>query len=288
MKRAVLLAACLAAFGARSAEPARWYLQVDNDVVFHTDRWYSSGVRVARVAGEGPDATEWALAQAVWTPEAKRFVPGTVDRAPTARLDGHFAWHHRDEALFQTIELGLGVRGRGAYGEQATRAIHRIVSAPAVDWSREVPSELDASAAITRTHLAGPFALHYGAVAGNQLSFAHGGVEWRVGATTAPFSSLLRHAATPPFVVGATASPGWGAFVGASVRGIARNRLLDRPYDEATAAPTRRDGVGTAAAGVSTAAGWGSVVFTLAVESREFSQQRVPQRFGSLVLHVPF
>ena len=299
MKRAVIpakagtqaaLAFAVACFAscATAAEPARWYLQVDNDVFFHTDRWYSSGVRIARVAGQGADATEWALEQDVWTPEAKRFVPGTVDRGPSARLGGRFAWHHREPTLFQTIELGLGVRGRGAYGEQSTKAIHRIVSAPAVDWSREVASELDASAAITRTHLVGPFAFHYGATVGNELTFAHGGVEWRVGSAAAPFSPLLRHVATPPFAPGEASARGWAGFLGASLRGVARNRLLDNPYDPSTSAPTRRDGVALAAAGVTTMQPWGAVVFTLAVETREFAEQRQPQRFGSVVLHVPF
>ena len=43
-----LLALC-AAFAARAGESVPpWYLQLDNDVLFTTDRWYSSGVRLAR------------------------------------------------------------------------------------------------------------------------------------------------------------------------------------------------------------------------------------------------
>ena len=287
MKRAVAaVAASLAC--AVSAQPAapRWYLQLDNDAFFDTDRWYSSGVRIARVSAPGPDTTEWALQQAIWSPEGKRFRRGVVDRAPTAILDGHFAWHRREDALFQTIELAAGVRGRGAQGERTTRFIHRFVSAAEVSWSRDVASEFAASVGATRTHLAGPVAFHYGAVAGNEAAFAHAGIEWRTAA--ASFSPVLRYVATSPFDVGPASPGGWGAFAGASVRAVARNRLLDRPYEADLAAPHRRHAVGRVAVGVTGQHAWGAVSLTLAVESREFAEQRVAQRYGSFMLHVPF
>ena len=44
--RLVLAALALAALPAASAPgDALWYLQVDNDVVFGTDRWYTSASR---------------------------------------------------------------------------------------------------------------------------------------------------------------------------------------------------------------------------------------------------
>lgn len=287
MKRAVaaLVASLALAAGAQEAAP-RWYVQVDNDFFFDTDRWYSSGVRLARVSPAGPDATEWALQQSVWSPEGNHFRPGVVDRAPTAILDGHFAWHHRDDALFQTIELAAGVRGRGAQGERTTRFVHRFVSAAPVDWVRDVPSEFAASVGATRTQFAGPLAFHYGAVVGNETTFAHVGIEWRTAA--AAFSPALRYVATPPFDLRTAAPQGWGAFAGASVRAVARNRLLDRPYEVDTEAPHRKDAVGRVAAGVSAQQAWGTVSLALVLETREFDQQREAQRFGSLMLHLPF
>lgn len=287
MKRTVAALAASLAFAAAAQEAApRWYLHVDNDFFFDTDRWYSSGVRIARVSAPAADGSEWALQQSVWSPEGKHFRPGVVDRAPTAILDGHFAWHHREEGLFQTIELAAGVRGRGAQGERATSFVHRFVSAAAVDWGRDVSSEFAGSVGATRTQVTGPLALHYGVVAGNEMTFAHGGVEWR--AQGAGFSPVLRYVATPPFDPATAAPRGWGGFVGASVRGVARNRLLDRPYEIDTEAPRRKDAVARVAAGVAAQQAWGAVNLALVVESREFEQQRQPQRFGSVMLHIPF
>lgn len=285
---AALAAAMALAAPAVHAEDARWYMQMDNDLFFDTDRWYSSGVRVARVAGTGPEATEWAVMQEIWSPEGKKYAPGVVDRTPTARLQGRFAWHHQDAELLQTIELGLGVRGRSAGGERTTRFVHRFVAAWKLDWSREVPSELDASAAITRTHGFGPVAIHYGAVAGNELAYAHAGLELRAGAGNAAYSPVMRHVATPPFALDPAAPRGVTGFVGISARRVVRNRLLDAGYDPEGPAPTRKDWVARAAVGLVGAWTWGEIAFALARETREFAEQRRPQDYGSVVLRVAF
>ncbi|HEY2628920.1 MAG TPA: lipid A-modifier LpxR family protein, partial [Usitatibacter sp.] len=65
MNRGWAIAACALATAAfADDDAARWYLRVDNDVAFHTDRWYTSGVRIARVK----DALEWGLTQEIYTP----------------------------------------------------------------------------------------------------------------------------------------------------------------------------------------------------------------------------
>ena len=296
MRRVLATVLAAAATGALAQDPAgvaspspaaaRWYVQVDNDVFFHTDRWYSSGVRIARVSAPAADTTEWALEQDIWSPEGKKFRVGTIDRAPTAVLEGRFAWHHADANDLQTVELGLGVRGRGAAGERVTHFVHRFASAAEIAWEREVPTELSASAAATRTHAIGPFALHYGATVGNEMTFAHAGVEWRTAG--AAYSPVLRMVATPPFDPKSAVPRGWGFFAGANARAVARNRLLDRPYGIDTAAPTRKDAVLRAAAGVTAQQPWGALGFALVYETREFAEQRQAQRYGSLVVHVPF
>ena len=79
-------AACLA-----FADEARWYAQIANDVIFGTDRWYTSGVRIAREK----DGVEWGLVQDIFTPDSKNWHPGKDDRAPTARLLVSGAFHER-------------------------------------------------------------------------------------------------------------------------------------------------------------------------------------------------
>jgi len=87
MRRLLGAFMAFAALAAHAAEKdTRWYLQMDNDFFFGTDRSYSSGLRLGRVAGEGEIQVEWGLLQEVYSPEGKYWTPGTDDRAPTARL----------------------------------------------------------------------------------------------------------------------------------------------------------------------------------------------------------
>jgi hypothetical protein len=280
---AALLAGSAGAFAAD--EGARWYLQIDNDVVFGTDRWYTSGVRLARVASHGDHEVEWGLTQEVYTPEAKRFAPGVTDRLPSARLLLSAARHDRLATCFQTIELALGVRGPSARGRESTDLIHQVIPAPEVDWSQQEGDRFDGQVAFVRSHSFRPLVLHYGASLGSQLALAHVGAELRTGAGAGPEIStgLMRFASTPPLAQGR----GWGAFAGLSARVIARNELLQRGYGDG--APIERNRfVSRLAAGLTWAQGWGSVAFTLAQDSREFEGQRTPHRFGSLAVHVGF
>ena len=282
MKLAVATAALLAAGAAHGADDgARWYVRIDNDVVFQTDRWYTSGARIARVK----DGWEIALEQDVYTPEGKRV--DLADRSPAARLLASLARHYEGEGSLLTIELDAGVRGPSALGKQATGAVHRVISAPYVDWSRQLPDRFDGSVAFVRSQALGalPLRAHFGAALGTQLTFAHVGLEARAGDANAPSSAMLRFAATPPFASGAH---GWSAYVGASARAIARNRLLGPDYYAGGPDIARRDEVTRIAAGIGWSAAWGALTFDLVQDSREFVGQRVPQRFGSLAAHVAF
>lgn len=281
------LVACAISCSACAGVEPRWYLQLDNDGVFATDRWYTSGVRIARVTRYGGHELEWALQQDVYTPEAKEFAPGRIDRAPAARLVAAAARHDRGKTSFTTLQLAAGVAGPSALGEQVTDLIHRVIAAPDVAWDREAPDRVDIHGTYARSDRFGAARLHHGVVAGNLVSFAHAGAEWRFGAAGVAdvASPILRFAPTPPWGAGAM---GWGAFAGASYRFVARNRLLERPYDPAGAVLEREKSVVRIAAGVGWSAGRGSASFAIAQDSREFEGQRRPQRFGSLTVHVPF
>lgn len=280
----------LAAFTANAAEDSspRWYLQVDNDLYFGTDRNYSSGLRVGRVAGAGEIQVEWGVLQEVYSPEGKYWAPGKDDRAPTSRLLLYGARHRLAPTFLETLELAAGVRGPSALGEEVTDMAHKWADAAKVDWSRQEGDEIDVQLSAVRSHAVGGFRLHYGAVVGNQQAFAHGGIEWRhgTGSAVAALSPLLRFAATPP--PPAAAEAGWAMFAGASVRGIAHNPMIKRNYDPYGPELEPKRGVGRAAAGLAWVAGWGSLTFALAVDTREFDAQREPHAFGSLTLHVGF
>lgn len=267
-----------------AAQEARWYVRLDNDAFFNTERWYSSGARVARVQARGDHEIELGLLQEIYTPETKRYEFGVVDRAPTARLLLTAARHDRSPELFQTAELALGVRGPAALGRQVTELMHRIIAARDIVWSRQESNRLDGSVAATRSHRREWLALHYGAVLGSELAFAHAGADLRFGAPGAS-TLVLRHVSTPP---GGEQGRGWGGFVGASVRRVARNEMLHRQYTAFAPDLERRDNVTRTAAGISWSRPDLGISLAIVRESREFEGQRVPHGFGSLTLHAAF
>ena len=292
--RALRLGALLAGFVATAAladptdVPARWYLQVDNDVVFATDRWYSSGVQLARVANTG--AREWQLGfiHEVYTPEQKYWEPGRADRQPTARLLLDGAIHRRDDDVFDTYELQAGVRGKSALGEQATTFVHHIVPAPKVDWSRQMPDRFDGSLVVARSMNAGPLRVHVGGALGTQLTFAHAGAEFRYGPGSRDIDfQVMRFAATPPFAHRSDGT-GWSVFAGASARVVAHNGMIGPNYDPGGADIHEQHAIGRLAAGAAWTFEHGSVTFSLVHDTREFEEQRRPQQFGSLAVHWAF
>ena len=289
MKRVVAATTAVVALAAGAAEDdTRWYTQVDNDLVFDTDRWYSSGIRIARVEGSGDLQVEWGLLHEIYSPEGKHWFPGVDDRAPTARLLVYGARHRLASSYFETLELAAGVRGPAARGKQLTDTVHKFVSAAKVDWSRQEGDQLDVQLAAVRSHAVGDFHLHYGAVVGSEQGFAHGAVEWRVGegAARVALSPILRYAATPPPPT--TAPHGWAFFVGAGARAVAWNDMIDRNYDAFGPELEPRHVVGRAATGVAWVGAHGALTFAIAAETREFDAQRRSQGFGSLTAYFCF
>jgi len=271
-----------------AADDAQWYMQVDNDVAFTTDRWYTSGVRIAR-SHRSADAQriEWGVAQEIYTPNLNRFNP--ADRPYAARLFLSGARHDYTADGHRTLEFTAGVRGPSALGRQSQELVHRLVPAPDDDWSRQLPNRLDVQAiAVQSRDLAidggsQPHGvLHYGAVLGTNITLVHAGFEVRAGQ---PFEfPALRFAATPPLA----AAHGWSAFAGASGRWVPRNTLLAGSSDPTVGEVTRNPSVWRLAAGLAWANSWGAVTFTLTQDSREFKTQQAMQRFGILAVHLSF
>ncbi len=281
MKRWIALGLMMFCCVAR-ADDARWYLQLDNDAAFGTDRWYTGGQRISRVQ----DDLEIGVLQEIYTPDGKK-APALRDRAPTARLIASVARHFYSEDLFQTLELGVGVRGPSAMGRRTTQAVHHVITAAHVDWSRQLGDALDAHVAAVRSQsvFADFFKIHYGAVLGSQETYAHAGFELRVGDKTLA-SPQLRFAPTPPFSRGSPCN--WSAYVGVSERALARNELIGRNYNRFGPELEHRRTVGRVATGFSYRAKWGVVALDLVSESQEFNGQGEPMRFGSITIHVPF
>ena len=285
--RAAALAAGLLAALPCAADDVQWYLQVDNDVAFHTDRFYTSGVRIARThRTEAGRRIEWGLVQEIYTPNLNEYQPD--DRPNAARLFVSGALHHFEPGLHRTLEANLGVLGPSARGSQATEFIHRFNPAPDNDWSHQLPDQLDLQLIASQSQSL-PFcprdtcAVHFGGAIGTTQTFAHAGLELRAGPRPV-VSQLLRFAATPPLA----GPPGWGAFAGVSARLVARNALLEGNADEGAPDVEMKHGIVRLAVGVAWSAPWGVVTFALAQDTREFETQRAQPRFGSLALHIAF
>jgi hypothetical protein len=286
---AALACATAPAFAtAQSAQAPRWYLQVDNDVAFVTDRWYTSGVRLARVASIDGHEVELGFIHEVYTPEQRNWEPGRADRAPTARLMLDVARHRRDAGTFDTLELQAGVRGKAALGRQTTEFIHRAIPAEDVDWSRQLPNRFDASLIAARSFDAGPLRVHFGGVLGTQLAFAHLGAGLRFGPGSHDIDfQVMRFAATPPFAH-RDDSLGWSVFGGVSARAVPHNALIGANYDPGAPDIHLTRVVGRLAAGAAWTFERASITFTLVHDTREFDEQRKPQEFGSLAVHWAF
>ena len=284
------LGACLVPVAA-VARDVDWYTQVDNDVFAAEDRWYTSGIRIARTQRLADGSRlELGLVQETYTPDVR--VASLVDRPYAARLLLSAAWHVTAPGLHRTLQLDAGVRGPSAYGRQTADLVHRVVPAREFDWSRQLPDRADVQAVAVQTHDCGfagsqrvRWALHYGGVVGTMLGFAHAGVELRVGGDPIP-AQALRFAATPPVPAGGT--HGLSGFAGASIRGIARNRLLLQNANRFGPSIEREHSVLRAAVGVAWSAPWGALTFTGVQDSREFETQRGAHRFGIVGLRVDF
>src|SRR6185369_6047102 len=170
-------ALALVAAGAARGEDVQWYLQVDNDVAFATDRWYTSGVHIARTHRASETARwEFGLAQEIYTPNTNDYQPD--DRPYAARLFGYGAHHEYLPGRHRTLAVALGVLGESALGRQSQEFVHHFVPAPEDDWSRQLSDRPDVQAIGAQSDdlpfcPAGQCVVHYGAVLGNNLTFAH-------------------------------------------------------------------------------------------------------------------
>lgn len=303
-RAAAAAAAALLPLACAAQPPVLWHLQVDNDVAFHKDRWYTSGIRLYRSApleAGSPAASilrlpattaqrlDLGVIQDVYTSDPYA-ASGDPDRPNAARLMFSVARHDISADTLATLELDAGVSGPAAGGEEAQRLIHRIVPAPKTDWTVQVDDRADVQVAGAWSHrlaqqvLPGALVVHGGAVAGTLVAFGHAGLEWRSDAPAVAANPLLRFAATPPMP---REGGGLSYFAGASIRAVGRNRLLERRADDPKPQAAAERRVSRLAAGAAWSASWGTVTLGLAQDSAEFEGQSEPQRFGSLTVSIP-
>jgi hypothetical protein len=304
VRRAAAALAVLAAGTAAGESPVLWHAQIDNDVAFHTDRWFTSGVRLYRSAALDP-ASPWAaflrpaatreqridagIVHEIYTGDG-RADPAAADRPNAARLLFSIARHDISAHTLATYGLDAGVAGPAAKGEEVQDFIHRLFPAPKTDWTSQLGDRADVQFSAAWSHrlglpaIPGALVVHGGGVAGTLTAFGHAGIEWRTGGPAEAANPLLRFAATPPLPA---RDLGLSLFAGASLRVVGRNRLLERREDDPKPEAPGERRVRRVAAGVAWSANWGVATLGLAQDSREFAGQPAPHRFGSLTLSLP-
>jgi hypothetical protein len=302
-----LAAAALAAsLPALAADPAViWHTQIDNDVVFHTDRWYTSGVRItrsqalapdsplaaARPDGAGTQRLDIGIVHEIYTPETDLGAAGGLDRPYAGRLLVSALRHEWNPGALDTLGVEAGVTGPAALARQTQSYFHHLVPGPRTDWSQQIANRADlqlvavASRHVVPDTVPGAIILHGGGVLGSVTTFAHAALEWRSRAG-APANPLLRLAATPP--VADDGSHRLAFFAGVSLRAVLRNRLLERNPGDPGESPARERWVHRYAVGFAWPSSWATVTFGVTEESAEFKGQPSPQRFGSLSVGIPF
>jgi hypothetical protein len=302
-----LAAASLAAvLPALAAEPAvLWHTQIDNDVIVHTDRWYTSGVRITRSQAIGADSilAAWrsgdgrrhrldiGIVQEIYTPETERGAAGNFDRPYAGRLLASALLQEWGPGTLATLGVEAGVTGPASLARQSQDFFHRFIPSPQTDWSRQLANRADVQLVAARSaefpfeSMPGVVVVHGGGIIGSVTTFGHAGLEWRSRAGAAA-NPLLRLAGTPP--VPADGVRGLSFFAGASARAVLRDRLLERNADDPREGLSRERWVRRYAAGFAWPASWGTVTLGIAQDSREFASQRSPQPFGSLTLAIPF
>jgi hypothetical protein len=291
--RRLAAAALWLAAGAAHADSVQ--LAAQNDSGFATDRGYTSGVRLSRLwETKVRDVPRWELGvlQQIFTPDTRQDPSARLERPYAGRLVLYGARHAAGPGRIDTLEAFAGMAGPSALGKQSQQLFHHVISSPETDWSRQLHDRFDGGvgATVSRTLWSAPswplrVAGHAGATAGTVLGFGHAGLELRWGAPEAPWSEALRLAPTP--VMDAGRGGGFSAFAGANVRGVFRNRLLERNADDPGRPIDRERTVRRVAAGVAHAAHWGAVTLAIVLEGHEYTRQPYESRFWSLSLALP-
>jgi lipid A 3-O-deacylase len=135
-------------------------LQLENDSLSGTDRFYTSGVRLGvtlptdEVPGFGRDFGHWLwgegqqrlssdLTQNMFTPRVTQAVqPDPRDRPYAAILLGTFGLVQDTDNTRNMLSLGIGAIGPPALGDEAQNGVHRIIHAlTAKGWDDQLPGQ---------------------------------------------------------------------------------------------------------------------------------------------------
>ncbi|HZX25643.1 MAG TPA: lipid A deacylase LpxR family protein [Telluria sp.] len=174
MRLLALAAALGTACAAHAADQAR-FLTFENDLFFHTDRYYTNGIQVAarQAGGARPDwlsrlcgglgCAGHDLAFHQHNLGQLMYTPADIDRAAPQPWDHPWAgllYYQReywlaapDRQSLTALTWQLGVTGRPALAAQSQRLVHRILGRPAPQgWDNQIGASLAGTGTLERRH----------------------------------------------------------------------------------------------------------------------------------------
>lgn len=247
------------------------------------------------------------------------YTPGDVRRSARIPDDRPYAgWLYGGVALIQetrrapagadtldTLEINLGIVGPGAGGRVVQNRWHNLLDVEeARGWSHQLPNEPGLAVYFERKWrdgvnqrlpMAGDLALdaipHLAFGLGNVATYAAAGGTLRFGRNLdGDFGPpRIRPALAGSGYVRGRDEVGWYLFAGAEARAVAYDIFLDGPlFDQGASDIDRRPFILDVQAGA--AVTWRSLRFayTYVVRTREFEQQRNPDRFGAFSITFGF
>ncbi|UZP65915.1 lipid A deacylase LpxR family protein [Desulfovibrio mangrovi] len=309
-------------------------LYFENDLFGGTDQYYTNAVRVTAISPDLvnwaesrdlPDMLDNAimslpfagdddalynvslsLGQSIYTPSDTQARGLQEDDRPYAGfLYGAVGLHAKKGRRLDTLEFTLGVVGPYALGETAQNEVHSLRHLKtAKGWDNQLHNEPGLMVAWERTFRMNKElgtgwdwdALpHFGATAGNVMTYANAGGELRFGWNLpSDFGTSLIRAGGG---VGAPTSDddprvngdfGFYFFLGTDVRGVARNIFLDGNTFVQSHHVEKKNLVADINGGIAFIIGGWRIAYTHVVRTEEFVEQDKEQHFGSLQLSYSF
>lgn len=325
----LIWAALVAAFfvseaDAEQAAPTVVSIMVENDLFGGTDRNYSNGLRLERMASEertfgilksaarllpgiGVDnrvRQGVALSHVIYTPEDISLdTPDPNDRPYAGWLNISLTGVAQDEDTQSTVQVNIGVIGPSSAAEFVQTNWHDLINGVEPrGWDSQLRDEPGIEVIGQRQEHIGsyklPFdlrsdvAVHGGLALGNVRTYANAGAMVRLGFG----ADSLQHDFSPPRIRPAlsgggvyTPDDGFGAylFAGVDARAIARDIFLDgNTFRDSPSVEDRKVFVGDFQSGLALRYKNTQVAFTYVHRTEQFRAQDGPQRFGAISLSL--
>jgi lipid A 3-O-deacylase len=322
---AITVTGLLVAMAPAAASAGTLSLQLENDILGGSDRYYTNGLQLAwRSAAAGlpgpvawldrrldrllgPGATRWGLAlgHSIFTPaDTSRRDPDPRDRPYAGYLYGSLALSRSTSQSLSVFELQLGLVGPSALGKEVQNNFHRLLNTETYDgWDQQLRDEPVLAAIGTRS-----WRVPLGGIAGGldaellpaatlslgtAQTYLGGGAALRIGqgleADFGPPRIRPALGGSGFFEPAREDGFGWYAFAGAEGRAVARDIFLDGNTWQGSRSVDKRPLVADLQAGLALRWGRFRLAYTHVWRSEEFYGQRGgAQQFSSLSLSMRF